>query len=88
MEHPGQDVEDGRGGLHTALFEAGVVVGADAGELRDLLAAQPGHPPGLSAVGQADGARAQLGATLLEEFSQLIEGNLAGHAAQHDTDRG
>lgn len=29
-----------------ATLEAGVVVGAQAGELRDLFAAKPGHPPG------------------------------------------
>lgn len=87
MQYPGEDVQDGCGRLHTALFEPGVVVGADAGELGDLLAAQPGHSAWPAGLGEPDRAGAQLRAALLEEFSQLVEGDVAGHAAQHGTDR-
>jgi len=38
--------QDGTGGADAALFEAGVVVDADRGELGDLLAAQSGDPAG------------------------------------------
>lgn len=40
----GQGGEDGGGGADAALFEAGVVVHADRGELGDLLAAQSRDP--------------------------------------------
>jgi hypothetical protein len=73
VEYSGENVQDRCGSLHTALFEACVVVGDDAGELGDLLAAQSGDPAGPAGVGQSDGAGAQLGAAFLEEFSQLVE---------------
>jgi hypothetical protein len=44
-----------------ALFQAGVVVRADPGQKRDLLAAQPGHPAGPAAGGQSGAVRGEAG---------------------------
>jgi hypothetical protein len=78
----GEGGQHGGGRLDAALFQAGVVVGADDGELGDLLAAQARHPARRAGLGQAHGAGAQLGTAGLEEFPQLVEVCVAGHGHQ------
>ena len=73
----GQRVEDLRRGVALpALFQAHVVVGADAGQHRDLLAAQARHPP-RPAGGQAKLRRSHLFAAGAEELSERV---FLGHA--------
>ena len=55
LERSGERVEDMRGGvLVTALLEPDVVIGADAGEHRDLLAAQARDPSVAAGVRKLD----------------------------------
>lgn len=70
-----EGLQDGPGGRDAALFDAGVVVGADGGELGDFLPAQP-RDAAWAGVGQADGAGAEFAAAGFEELAQLLEGAL------------
>jgi hypothetical protein len=55
LKGPRKRVEHLCGGvLVTALLETDVVIGADAGEHRDLLAAKARYPPVAAGVGQLD----------------------------------
>jgi hypothetical protein len=77
-ERPGDRVQDpGRRGDAPALLQAGVVVGRDAGQQRDLLAAQPGHAPDPLVGGQARTGRIAFAAGAAEEVGQLPPG--VGH---------
>lgn len=78
-QDPGQGGQDRGRRLDAALFEAGVVVGADRDEPRHFLPPQTRHPPGPAGVGQSRAPRADLGAPGLEELPQLIEVCVAGH---------
>ena len=60
-----------RGPDVAALLEPRVPGGAHAGELRDLLAAQPGRAPA-AAVRQADVLGLQAGAALAQEIRELV----------------
>lgn len=62
--------EDRRGRVDPSLLEAGVVVGADRGELRDLLPSKARNTPMRPTLGQADLARRQLGTARLQECAQ------------------
>ncbi|CAM5635811.1 hypothetical protein GCM10010345_60940 [Streptomyces canarius] len=65
-QDPDQGLQHGRRWLDAALFEAGVVVGADGRQHGDLLTAQARDPP-RAALRQADGGRVELGSACLEE---------------------
>src|SRR5439155_9381026 len=64
--------EHRRGRTYPPLLEPGVVVGADRGELRDLLPSEPGYAPMSRTLGQSDVARCQLRSAGLEELGELV----------------
>jgi hypothetical protein len=71
-EHPRQAVQDLRGRVDvTSLLQVGVPGGAEPGQHRDLLAAQPGDPAP-AAGGQPDLLRGQLRAPGGEEIPDLV----------------
>ena len=76
LQRPGQRLEDGLGDTAgVAALEPGVVVDADTGEQRDLLAAQAGDAPGAAAVGGQPGLlRRDLRAPGGQELADLVLG--------------
>ena len=69
-QRAGEGGEHRRRRLHPPLFEPRQVVDADRGELRDLLAAKPGHAPRRGGFRQADIVRIQLRAARLEGVAE------------------
>jgi hypothetical protein len=74
-----QGGEDRCRGPDPALFDAGVVIRADGGEMGDLGPAQPRHAAQCRVVGQPDGTRTQLGPPSFEELAQLVQVCLTIH---------
>ena len=72
LEHELRDAAD------LAALQAPVVVGADAGQRRDLLAAQPGHPP-LAVARQAGLLGRDLRPARGEELGDVVGGVHAGN---------
>ncbi|EPH44313.1 hypothetical protein STRAU_2753 [Streptomyces aurantiacus JA 4570] len=71
-QHPGDGVQDAVGHVvGAALFESYVVVDADPGQLRQLLAAQPGHATAPAERTDAGLFRAQPGAAGAEERGEF-----------------
>jgi hypothetical protein len=79
-QDPGEGVEHlGRDGPALILLEAGVVAGADPGELGELLAPQTRNAPGAAVGPQADVVGGDAIAPRLEERTEAL--------ALHDLDR-
>lgn len=77
-EDPGEGVEDLFGGLGgAALLQAYVVVDADSGEVRDLLAAQS-LDPAPAVGGDAHGRRVDPGAPGPQEAREIVHGSEYG----------
>ena len=71
-QRPGESRGDLDGGLRSPLlFQPGVVVGGHAGELRDLLAAQPLRTPARP-LDQPDVAGTQRLTPVAQEFRQFL----------------
>ena len=74
LQRPGQRFEHELGdAADLAALQAPVVVGADAGQRRDLLAAQAGHPP-LAVAGQAGLLGRDLRPAAGEELGDVVGG--------------
>ncbi len=69
---PGESLQYGGGGGHPALLDAGVVVGADRGQPRDLRAPQPRDPPRRAVGRQPDLLGGQLGPAGAEECPEFL----------------
>ncbi len=63
--------DSGRRGDAAPLFEAGVVVGGDTGQARDLLSPQPGYAADASVGGQAGSCGVALGTGAFEEVREF-----------------
>jgi hypothetical protein len=82
LQGAGQRVEDLlRRMLIAPLLEAHVVVDADAGQQRDLLAPQPGHPAATAEIGQ----RHVLGTRELAARAQVVADQVLARHAINDT---